>query len=102
MTTFGEDMMSLNVTKANETMVGAEINPQLLFLNYQFSHPQSSVYFFPINHGYIFNHNSRMMPGGQAPNAQLRWSNWNKKSNYFLQRPLEDLKKVRNSLCIIQ
>ena len=95
MTTFGDDMMRFNITKEIKQQIGTEINDQLLFLNYQFSHPNSSVYFFPITHAFMFNHNSPRMPGGKTPNAQLRWATWNKKSSYFLQRPLEDLEKVR-------
>ena len=93
-TTFGEDMMSFNSTKANASFVGTELNDKLLLLNYQFTHPNSSVYFFPINHAFIFNHNSERLQGGAKPNARMRWATWNKKSNYFLRRPLEDLEKV--------
>lgn len=95
MTTFGEDMFQMNNARANETITGVKINDNLVFLNYQFSHPQSSAYFFPINHGYIFNHMSERMEGGREPNAKLRWATWNKKSSYILQRSLADLEKVR-------
>lgn len=93
-TTFGADMLRFNATSANASFVGTELNDKLLFLNYQFTHPDSSVFFFPINHAFVFNHNSERLPGGTKPNARLRWATWNKKSNYFLRRPLEDLKKV--------
>jgi hypothetical protein len=96
MTTFGDDMFLINVTKAKGDKVG-EINEKLLFLNYQFSHPRSSVYFFPISHAFMFNHDSERVNGGTRPNAELRWADWSKKSQYFLQKPLEDLMKVRHS-----
>ena len=95
-TSFGKDIMGLNRTKVNAVSVGMELNDQILFLNYQFTHPNSSVYFFPINHAFIFNHNSERMSGGVKPNARMRWAPWNKKSNYILRRPLEDLEKVRS------
>jgi hypothetical protein len=97
MTTFGDDMMRFNITEENKEFIGTEINDHLLLLNYQFSHPNSSVYFFPITHAFMFNHNSPRVSEGQKPNAQLRWATWNKKSSYFLQRPLEDLEKVRTN-----
>lgn len=89
MTTFGEHQFKANVTKAEH-----DINEYQLFLNYHFSHPDSSVYFFPINHAFTINHNSDRPRGGVKPNAELRWATWNKKSAYYLERSLEDLKKV--------
>jgi hypothetical protein len=93
-TAFGEDMMQGNLTKLYEAAGTTDINEFQLFLNYQFTHPQSSVYFFPITHAFIFNHNSERMTDGKKPNAILRWANWSKKSNYVLQRSLDDLRKV--------
>jgi hypothetical protein len=72
------------------------INPSMQLLNYQFSHPKSTVYLLPINQMIGINHNSARSDSGQVPNAKLRWATWNKKSIYALQRPLEDLKKVRS------
>ena len=94
LTTFGEDLMRFNSTRANAAFVGTELNDKLLFLNYQFTHPNSSVYFFPTTPAFIFNHNSERVSGGTKPNARMRWATWSKKSNYFLRRPLEDLEKV--------
>jgi hypothetical protein len=72
----------------------SEINPWMQLLNYEFSHPKSSVYFLPINQMSGINHNSERLDSGKPPNARLRWATWNSKSNYMLQRPLEDLKRV--------
>ena len=93
-TVFGEDMFKFDAKRANESFVGTELNDQILFLNYHFGHPNSSVYFFPITHAFVINHNSGTMPGGQEPNARLSWATWSKKSNYFLQKPLADLEAV--------
>jgi hypothetical protein len=71
-----------------------DINNISLFLNYQFSHPDSSVFFFPINQVIAINHNSDRSKGGVEPNAQIRWATWNRKSTYFLERPIQDLKNV--------
>lgn len=98
MASYGEDTMRVNFTKDgdNQGVPRHEMNEHSLFLNYQFTHPQSSVFFFPITHAFMFNHNSKRLPEGKEPNAMLRWASWNKKSQYFLKRPLEDLKKVSN------
>lgn len=84
--------MDFNISLVDE---GIAINPTMQLLNYQFSHPNSSVYLLPINQMIAINHNSDRSPSGEAPNAKLRWATWNTKSNYVFQRPLHDLKKVR-------
>ena len=90
---WGREMMEMNVSLVDEEV---EINPTFQLLNYQFSHPESSVYFVPINQMIGINHNSDRSDAGQTPNAKLQWATWNTKSLYALLRPLEDLKKVRN------
>ena len=67
-----------------------DVNRKQLAYNYQYAHPESSVLFFPTNTAITINHHSK------AHNAVIRWSEKDKKSMYFLQRPLEELKKVRN------
>uniref|UniRef100_A0A7S1GRS0 SET domain-containing protein n=1 Tax=Cyclophora tenuis TaxID=216820 RepID=A0A7S1GRS0_CYCTE len=77
------------------------INPTMLFLNYQLFHPNSSVYFFPINHALMINHNSARRENGQTPNARLRWSSRSKKALFYLARPLEDLKEEHYSTMVL-
>jgi hypothetical protein len=88
---WGRETMEMNVSLVE---VDIPINPTMQLLNYQMSHPKSSVYFLPINQMVAINHNSARIAGGLAPNAKMRWASWNRKSNYSLQRPLDDLKKV--------
>eukprot|EP00547_Thalassionema_nitzschioides_P014871 CAMPEP_0194250442 /NCGR_PEP_ID=MMETSP0158-20130606/23056_1 /TAXON_ID=33649 /ORGANISM="Thalassionema nitzschioides, Strain L26-B" /LENGTH=1173 /DNA_ID=CAMNT_0038987265 /DNA_START=46 /DNA_END=3570 /DNA_ORIENTATION=- len=103
MASFGEGIMRVNFTTADDYDISRhEMNEHNLFLNYQFTHPRSSVFFFPITHAFMFNHNSKRSSEGQEPNAMLRWASWNKKSQYFLKRPLDDLKKERYSLVVLE
>lgn len=94
---WGRETMDFNLTLVDGDI---PINPSMQLLNYQFSHPKSSVYFLPINQMIAINHNSARTVHGQPPNAKLRWASWNKKSVYALQRPLDDLKKVRLRNCL--
>jgi hypothetical protein len=77
----------------NET-TPAGANPVKLSLNYHFGHPESSVFFLPINQMLLINHASNRTKAGLHPNAEIRWST-DSKSSYYLQRPLEDLEKVK-------
>jgi hypothetical protein len=76
--------------------IATEINPLQLIYNYHFYHPNSSAYFFPINTAIAINHQStryydRYNP--LSPNAEVRWSTTERKSSYYLQRQLGDLKR---------
>uniref|UniRef100_A0A7S4JNF3 SET domain-containing protein n=1 Tax=Odontella aurita TaxID=265563 RepID=A0A7S4JNF3_9STRA len=64
------------------------INRKQLLYNYQLTHPESSVLFFPTNTAITINHSR------ERENARLRWSNTDRKSMYYLQRPIADLRKV--------
>ena len=79
-----------------------DINTVNLALNYQFSHPDSSLYLFPTTSAILINHRSANQRwGGAKPNAELRWSTTDEKSAYFLQRTLEDLKKEHYTTLVI-
>jgi len=78
-----------------------DINPLMQMLNYQFTHADSLVHFLPINQVIAINHNSKRMPNGQQPNVEIRWASWDKRSSYYLERPLEDLKNEHHSTMII-
>ena len=79
-----------------------DINTINLALNYQFSHPGSSLYLFPTTSALLINHRSANQRwGGTKPNAELRWSTTDRKSAYFLQRTLEDLKKEHYTTLVI-
>jgi len=66
-----------------------------LMYNYQLSHPESSVLFFPTNAAIVINHSSLRMDQANGPNAELKWSMKDKRTAYYLQRHLSDLKQVR-------
>ena len=72
-----------------------------LAYNYQYASPNSSVLFFPANTAITINHRSQRGWLGPKPNAELRWSRTNKKSMYYLQRPLEDLKQEHYATMVI-
>ena len=74
--------------------------PSLIY-NYHFGHRDSSILFYPVSQMIAINHNSRTMPGGKAANAKVQFSTDDKKSRYLLQRPLEDIKKVRYENLVI-
>jgi hypothetical protein len=93
MATWGKHMFEINTTHIGYSGI-EDMNILSIFLNYQFSHPDSSVYFFPINQVIAINHNSNRSEDGTAPNAKLQWATWNRKSAYYLERPLHDLKNV--------
>ena len=91
MATFGAKKLEYPL-KHNKTAV----NTKALFLNYQFSHPDSSVYFFPLSHAAMINHGSNRGGPFQSPNAAIRWSSMSNKGAYFLYRPLSALEEVRS------
>lgn len=91
--TWGQSMFEIETDGIHQKGL-ADINNISLFLNYQFSHPDSNVFFFPINQAIVINHNSDRRKGGKRPNAKLDWATWNQKSTYYLARPLEDLENV--------
>jgi len=99
-TTWGQHMFEINTTGVHFPGI-EDINNISLFLNYQFSHPDSSVFFFPINQVIAINHNSDRSKGGVEPNAQIRWATWNRKSTYFLERPIQDLKNEHYSTMVL-
>jgi hypothetical protein len=70
------------------------INTRLLLKNYQFSHPNAAVYFLPINQVTAINHGSPRQDFSSPPNAKIQWAQWHRKTAYYLQRPLDDLKAV--------
>eukprot|EP00548_Thalassiothrix_antarctica_P010222 CAMPEP_0194155524 /NCGR_PEP_ID=MMETSP0152-20130528/64960_1 /TAXON_ID=1049557 /ORGANISM="Thalassiothrix antarctica, Strain L6-D1" /LENGTH=284 /DNA_ID=CAMNT_0038862469 /DNA_START=83 /DNA_END=934 /DNA_ORIENTATION=- len=90
--------MNFNLSSVNEDI---KINPTMQMLNYQFSNPNSSIYFLPINQMLAINHNNDRRPSGKIPNAKLKWAEWDKKSKYVLQRPLEDLRKESYSTMVM-
>ena len=71
------------------------INSKQLFYNYHFGHKNSSVMFFPLNQAYAINHNSKRKSSGVEPNVRVEFSTKEKRSRYFLQRTLDELKQVR-------
>ena len=82
-----------------------DINPKQLVYNYQYSHPNSSAYFFPINTAIAINHQSTRQDtiyNPYSPNAALRWSTSERKSRYYLQRHLDDLKREHYATIVIE
>jgi hypothetical protein len=71
-----------------------KINSRLLLENYQFKHPSVDVYFLPITQVTAINHGSHRKGSSNPPNAKIEWAKWNQKSNYYLQKPIEDLRNV--------
>lgn len=86
--TWGRHMFEMNATHLPRDI----LRKQLIY-NYQFAHPESSVLFFPANTAFMINHQSERTPGGISPNAEIRWSVSDKRSMYYLQRHLDDLKE---------
>ena len=87
---WGRDIFNMD---AEETPKG--INKKQLVYNYMWSHPKSSLLLFPTNTAITINHASDRDSSKILPNAELRWSQTDKKSMYYLQTHLHDLKKVR-------
>ena len=88
---------SRSMFELNSTKIPFEINQQQLLLNYHFGQKNSSTLFFPLNHAFAINHNSKRKISGKAPNVRVQFSTDEKRSRYFLERSLSDLKKVRHS-----
>jgi hypothetical protein len=83
------NFLNLNITSKGE------INPKQLMVNYHFGHDNSSILFLPINQMNAINHNSKRKWSGQEPNARVEFSTRDKKSRYYLSRPMQDVMKVR-------
>ena len=73
-----------------------------LIYNYHIGHRNSSVLFFPVSQMIAINHNSKTMPGGKQANAKIQFSKDDKKSNYILNRPLEDIKNEKYSSLLLE
>ena len=86
---WGRQKFNLNV---NRTGVDGEANEKQLIYNYMYAHPNSTLLLFPVTRVNMINHKS--IHDGIGPNARLRWSTSDKKTQYYLQRHLEDLRKV--------
>jgi hypothetical protein len=83
------DLLNLNITSKGD------INPKQLMINYHFGHKNSSILFLPINQMNAINHNSKRKWDGEEPNARVELSTRDKKSRYYLGRPMQDVRKVR-------
>jgi len=77
-----------------------KINSRLLLENYQFKHPSVDVYFLPITQVTAINHGSHRKGSSNPPNAKIEWAKWNQKSNYYLQKPIEDLRNEHYSTMV--
>jgi len=77
------------------TQVKEEFNPKELMLNYHFGHHNSSILFLPLNNAYAINHSSKRKLSGKEPNVRVEFSTRRKRPRYFLDRSLDDLKRVR-------
>lgn len=85
----------------NTTMTKEEINPQELMINYHWGHKNSSILFFPLNHAFTINHNSKRKISGKEPNVRVEFSSREKRSRYFRERSLEDLRKEKYSTIVL-
>jgi hypothetical protein len=92
------DFMSLNDT-GKDFPTGT--NSMQLMYNYHFGHKNSSVLFFPLNHLFAINHNSKRSKSGKEPNARVEFSTTERKSLYFQSLPLKDLKKQKYSTMVL-
>ena len=72
-------------------LVGKDDRPSLL-MNYHFGY--GDLYLLPTTSLTAVNHR-------REPNAELRFATWNRKSNYFLRRPLEDLRRVTSPVLVV-
>ena len=73
------------------------VNSKKLLLNYCLGHQNSSTLFLPTTMLTAINHAG----DGMSTNAKLVWATWDKKSSYYLRRPIEDLKQERSSTVIV-
>lgn len=89
--TWGRDMFELN-----KPHLPQDINRKQLVYNYQYAHPDSSALFFPTNTAIMINHRKHQ------PNAEIRWSKTDKKSSYYLQRTLNDLKEEHYATMVLE
>ena len=80
---------------------GLDTNSEQLLLNYHFGHKNSSIMFFPLNHAFTINHNSKRSFTGKAPNVRVEFSRRERRSRYFLDRSLEDLKAEKYSTMVL-
>lgn len=88
--TWGRDLFNMS---EEDLLKG--INRKQLVYNYMWSHPESSLLLLPINAAVTINHASERGEKGRGPNAELKWSKTDKKSMYYQQSRLDELKKVR-------
>jgi hypothetical protein len=82
------EFLNLNITSKVNT------NPKQLMINYHFGNKNSTILFLPINQMNATNHNSNRKWGGQEPNARVEFSPRDQKEQYYLGRPMDDVRKV--------
>jgi hypothetical protein len=77
------------------------INSKQIMFNYHFGHRDSSILFYPLTQINAINHNSNRTEEGMEPNARLQFSKQDRKTQYLLQRPLEDIYAEKYSSLIV-
>lgn len=84
----------------NRTGIEGESNGKQLIYNYVFGHPDSNILMFPVTRAIAINHKSNRTKYNDdgsknfGPNAFLRWSKSDKKTQYYLRRHVADLRQV--------
>lgn len=97
--TWGREMLEMNADRVEH-----DVTDKQLIYNYHYGHPNSTLLLFPLTRSIGINHKSTAHssdPCGMGPNAKLRWSPTHKKTQYYLQRHINDLKENEDHATLV-
>mmetsp|Transcript_17467 Transcript_17467/g.27205 ORF Transcript_17467/g.27205 Transcript_17467/m.27205 type:complete len:1232 (-) Transcript_17467:51-3746(-) len=89
--TWGRQRLNMNKDRAEH-----DVNEKQLIYNYHFGHPNSTLLLFPVTRSISINHSSK------SPNAKVRWSPTDKKTQYYLQRHVNDLRNEKYATLVME
>ena len=79
-----------------------DVNDKQLIYNYHYGNPNSTLLLFPLTRSVAINHRSvRSDPSRKGPNAKLRWSPTHKKTQFYLEGHINELRENEDHATLV-